>query len=68
MTYMSMSPNGVARVSTSVVPAPQLVAWPKPTNYEFEERAGILEFDGGLSRAEAEQFARREISEHKIGN
>jgi hypothetical protein len=27
-------------------------------NYEFEERCGILEFDGGVPRLEAEQLAR----------
>jgi hypothetical protein len=27
----------------------------------FDERAGIMEFDGGLSRAEAEEEARREM-------
>ena len=38
--------------------SPQFVT---PTNYEFEERAAILEFDGGLSRNDAEIFARREL-------
>lgn len=28
----------------------------------FEERAAILEFDGGFSRTEAEEHARREIA------
>ncbi|MGH2341831.1 hypothetical protein ACRC7T_10125 [Segnochrobactraceae bacterium EtOH-i3] len=28
----------------------------------FEERAAILEFDGGLSRTEAEERAHREIA------
>ena len=31
--------------------------------YEFEERAAILEYDGGLSRAEADRQALREIAE-----
>ena len=68
MTFTSMGTNGVARVPSSVALLPKLVEWPKPTSYEFEERAAILEFDWGLSRAEAEQFARREMSERKIGN
>lgn len=61
MTHMSKSANGVARVSSRVFPSPQLVEWPKPANYEFEERAAILEFDGELSRDDAEIFARREL-------
>ena len=36
---------------------------------EFEERAAILEYDGGLSRAEAEKQALLEIqARNKIGN
>ena len=31
--------------------------------YEFEERAAILEFDGGLSREEADVQALKEICE-----
>ncbi len=31
--------------------------------YEFEERAAILEYDGGLTREEAEVQALREICE-----
>jgi len=31
--------------------------------YEFEERAAILEYDGGLSRNEADSQALREIAE-----
>jgi hypothetical protein len=31
-------------------------------DYAFGERAGILEFDGGYSRAEAERLARAEIA------
>ena len=31
--------------------------------YEFEERAAILEYDGGLSRNEADSQAMREITE-----
>ena len=32
---------------------------------DFEERAAILEFDGGMPRAEAEIQAKREIEERK---
>ena len=31
--------------------------------YEFEERAAILEYEGGLSRAKADSQALREIAE-----
>lgn len=34
----------------------------------FEERAGIMEYDGGLSRAEAERRARVETEEWKNRN
>ena len=30
-------------------------------NYEYEERAAIMEYDGGLPRDEAERLARDEI-------
>jgi len=30
----------------------------QPENVEFEERAGIIEYDGGLPRHEAERLAR----------
>lgn len=48
--------------------------WPNdPVAREmFEERAAILEFDGGLSRDDAEIFARRELKlmppDDRIGN
>jgi len=31
--------------------------WPEDWRDEYEERAGIMEFDGNLSRQEAEQWA-----------
>ena len=34
---------------------------PKPGNDEFEERAAILEYDGGHRRLEAERLARAEL-------
>lgn len=33
--------------------------------FEFEERAAILEYDAGMSRAAAEAMARREIDERR---
>ena len=33
----------------------------------FDERAAILEFDGGLSRADAERLAGQEIAEQRKG-
>jgi hypothetical protein len=36
---------------------------PMDWRYDFEERAAILEYDGGLSRAEADRQALREIAE-----
>jgi hypothetical protein len=37
------------------------MAWDIHQRLAFEERAGILQFDGGLPRAEAERRARRII-------
>ncbi len=47
---------------------PRLVSeWPPPAREAWEERAAIMEFDGGLSRADAEAAAedcvRRELGE-----
>lgn len=36
-----------------------VLEWPEPWRSEYEERAGIMEFDGGLPRAKAERFAER---------
>lgn len=30
-----------------------------PDDYDYQERAAIMEFDGGMSRAEAERSARK---------
>ena len=38
-------------------------AIPMEWRYEYEERAAILEYDGGLSRIEADRQALREIFE-----
>lgn len=37
------------------------MAWDIHQRQAFEERAGIMQFDGGLDRAEAERRARRII-------
>ena len=37
--------------------------WPDPWRELFEERAAIMEFEGGLGRAEAEQEAGRLLGE-----
>lgn len=37
------------------------MAWDLHQRQAFEERAGIMQFDGGLDRAEAERRARRII-------
>lgn len=48
-------------ISTLVRPAvtfPQLLATvPEPDRYELEERAAIYEFEGGMSREQAEENA-----------
>jgi hypothetical protein len=54
--------DGKADVSSPVLPeAEQLPAklseWPEPYREAFHERAAIMEFDGGLSREEAEMLA-----------
>lgn len=38
------------------------------SNYDYEERAAILEYDGGLSREEAEYKAKKEIANRRKGN
>ena len=38
---------------------PQILALPLDRRVEVEERAAIMEYDGGLSRAEAEREALR---------
>lgn len=37
-------------------------AWPDNIREEFEERAAIMEYDGGLSRQEAERLAYLDIA------
>lgn len=40
-----------------------VAAIPMEWRYEFEERAAILEYDGGLSREEADKRSFKEICE-----
>ena len=49
----------VAGVSTSISPDDLSIDW----RIEFEERAAILEYDGGLSREMADVQALQEIAE-----
>ncbi len=44
--------------SGATLPA-EPAAWPEPWREAFEERAGLIEFDGGRPRALAEQEAER---------
>jgi hypothetical protein len=46
-----------------VIPPPQLDTPTDDAEWLFEERAAIAEFDGGLTRYEAELIARREAEE-----
>lgn len=36
-------------------------AWPKSVRVEFEERAAIMEFDGEMTRLQAERAAVRDV-------
>jgi hypothetical protein len=40
---------------------PNVADWPEAARLDYEERAGILEHDGGRPRAEAELFAMRGV-------
>jgi len=48
-----------------MTPAPDI---PAPWADDYEERAAILEFDGGLPRQQAQRQARQEIIERIQGN
>jgi len=39
----------------------KLSDWPESWRFLYEERAGLMEFCGGLSRAEAERQAEQDI-------
>ena len=56
------SREGNAPESVSLTPSNLPMEW----RIEFEERAAILEYDGGLSRDEADRRALQEIAE-RIG-
>jgi len=43
-----------------------ILSWPPDLREAFEERAAILEFDGGLSRTQAEKMAVELIQRRKI--
>jgi hypothetical protein len=49
----------IALVRSGVTLPADPAAWPDPWREAFEERAGIIEFDGGRPRAIAEQEAER---------
>lgn len=68
-TFRKEKPQSVADVATVADPlsprgqerpAPEID--PAELQYRYEERAAILEYDCGLSREEAEQLARLQIS------
>jgi hypothetical protein len=44
-------------------------AWDEEVDWQaaFDERAAILEYDGGLSRPEAERLAREQIDQQRRG-
>lgn len=44
-----------------IIKAP--LEWAEDLVHQYEERAAIAEFDGGLSRVEAEKLARKELME-----
>ena len=52
-------PALVALVAAGGVLPVERGSWPEPWRTEVEERAGILQFDGGLSREDAEREAER---------
>lgn len=71
MEYTRKRCNGVGRgpVRTSLIP--KLVEWPvllvqidtlTPDDELYEERAAIREYDGGLSRTDAEMLARHDLA------
>ena len=74
MAHVSKGRKGVGRGPTRPSLIPKLVEWPvvpvqgatqidSPTDDElFQERAAIREFDGGLSREDAEILARHDVA------
>lgn len=54
--------ENVATVANVAGPEPDFAHWDEEDwRAAFEERAAILEYDGGHSRAEAERLAREEV-------
>ena len=54
--------QSVASVASVAAPEPDFAHWDEEDwRAAFEERAAILEYDGGHSRAEAERLAREEV-------
>ncbi len=51
----------VALVQAGAVLPLERPAWPAEWREAFEERAGVMEFDGGLSREDAEAGAERRV-------
>lgn len=41
--------------------APVVDRWPEAARVRFEERAAIREFDGGMTRAQAEREAEQDV-------
>ncbi|MCB9743884.1 MAG: hypothetical protein H6740_14895 [Alphaproteobacteria bacterium] len=52
----------LTRVEPEVESPSETTGWPEELEEAFEERAGAMEFEGGLPRAEAEHLARREVA------
>lgn len=40
---------------------PDLADWPEDAREEWEERAAIMEYDGGATRADAEMLAEERV-------
>lgn len=54
--------ENVATVASVAAPEPDFAHWDEADwRAAFEERAAILEYDGGHTRAEAERLAREEV-------
>jgi len=43
----------------------EMASWPKDQRLDFEERAAIMEYDGNLSREEAERQAFKRIKHER---
>ena len=47
---------------------PKLSDWPEEWRFLFSERSGIMQFDGGFSKAEAEYEAEKDIRRQAINS